>query len=74
MVTSMWWKIKKLSGSQLQDEVNPLSWTKGSNLGGFTGTTSNGSFIVKSGLSKGQRVIVDPDKGLKDGKTVETND
>ena len=39
-----------------------------------TGTTSNGSFIVKSGLSKGQRVIVDPDKGLKDGKTVETND
>ena len=31
-------------------------------------------FIVKSGISKGQRVIVDPDKGLKDGKTVETND
>ncbi|WP_459774788.1 efflux RND transporter periplasmic adaptor subunit [Ligilactobacillus animalis] len=39
-----------------------------------TGTKSNGSFIVKSGLNKGQRVIVDPDKGLKDGKTVETND
>ena len=39
-----------------------------------TGQTSNGSYIVTDGLSSGQRVIVDPDGKLKDGKRVETND
>lgn len=39
-----------------------------------SGTNSNGSFVVTSGLHEGQKVIAEPDRALKAGKRVKTND